>query len=445
MSFSIGRFRSRSVRAASAAVLAATLALTAACSDDGGGGGGNQAPQAVDEVEPFPEYPAPEGGNGGATDVGVTETTIETGSPIAASGPLPDAQLGTYLGVQAYYEMVNESGGIYGRKLNASRVETGFDANTGLSVCTEYIPKSFAFVGTQSNVDSVCRPLVQKDGIPWVGSWFDPGYYELDNAWNPVSTFPLGETVSTPYEQYKKIAPDASKVAIIWVNTAGIEGVVPQSVNGWEEVGVDVVYNYGVPPDTVDMTPYVLEAKKKGADVVDAFAMDVTQTSRLAKAIFQQAWEPKLKVNYATYDAKFHDLAGAGAAAGWSTNTVYGTLPFFDADVMNATDGGKNFLYWWNKTTDKPLDNFAVEGWIHAHAFVQGLIDAGPELTRAKLLKALNDLEDMDYGGLTPVYEDPGKEGLNCGLVVTSTEDGWEQSEPDEGFECVGEVYNWLD
>jgi branched-chain amino acid transport system substrate-binding protein len=437
------RIRVRPARAALAAVVAASLAVTVACGSSDSNDSGVGKPVA--EVDPFPAHPAPAGGNGGATDVGVTATEIDTGSPIAASGPLPDAQLGTFLGVQAYYAMVNASGGIYGRKLKATRVETGFDANTGLSVCTEYIPKSFAFVGTQSNVDAVCRPLVQKSGIPWVGSWFDPQYYDLPNAWNPTSTAPYGTASSVVQDLYKTIAPDISKVAIIWVNTAGIEGFVPSGVAGWEHAGLKVVYNYGVPPDTVDMTPYVLEAKKKGADVVDAFAMDVTQTSRLAKAIYQQGWEPKLKTNYAVYDAKWHDLAGPGASEGWSTNTTYGTIPFFDSDAMNKTEGGKNFLYWWHKTTDKPLDNFAIEGWIHADAFVQGLIDAGPEITRAKLLTALNNLHDIDYGGLTAKYSDPGKQLLNCAVVVTTTKDGWKQTAPEgSGFGCTGETYQWL-
>jgi hypothetical protein len=51
--------------------------------------------------------------------------------------------------------MVNASGGIYGRKLNLTELNTSYDPGVGLTMFTKYIPQMFAMNGTQSNVDSV--------------------------------------------------------------------------------------------------------------------------------------------------------------------------------------------------------------------------------------------------------------------------------------------------
>ena len=424
------------------------VVVVSACGSSGSGGssasstsaGGTTAKSggAVEAPAPFPKHPAPSGGNGGATDVGVTATSIDTGSPVAASGPLPGAQLGTYLGGKAYYAYVNASGGIFGRKLNTTRLETGFDANQGQAVCTKYIPKMFALVATQSNVDAACFPLVKKTGIPWIGTWFDPEFYALPNALSNLSTTPPGTFGDTACKLYKKANPSISKAAILWVNTAGIEQFVKSEVACWKRAGVKVVYNYGADPQAPNMTPYVLQAKNKGADIMDAFAVDVTQASRIAQAMQQQAWNPPLKTNYAVYDAKWHKLAGA-AGDGWQTTLTYGTAPFLDDTAMERIPGGRRFLYWFRKVNPKqPIDAFAVQGWMAASFFVQGLIDAGPKLTRAKLLKALNDIPEWDNDGLSPKIANPGKAFNNCTAIMQATKDGYSQK---LGPTCAGGTF----
>jgi ABC-type branched-subunit amino acid transport system substrate-binding protein len=427
------------------ACLVTTLTLgAAACKSSSSAssqtGGGTATTPAT--VSAFAKYPAPSGGNGGSTDVGVTATSINVGSPIAASGPLPGAQLGTYLGAKAYYAWVNASGGIYGRQLNLTHIETGFDANVGLSECTKYIPTMFAMNATQSNVDAACYPLVQKSGIPWIGGWFDPQYYALPNALSPFSETPYGQEPTTSYQLYKQANPSISKVAILWVNTAGIASFVKSDVAGWTSVGVKTVYDYGVGPDVANLTPYIIQARQSGADILDAFAVDVTEASRIAQAMAQQNWQPTLKINYAIYDASWHKLAGPGAP-GWETTTTYNTLPFLDPAAMETTPGGKEFEYWWNKVNpNQPIDTFSIEGWVAAAYFVQGLIDAGPKLTRADLLAAVKNIKNFSAGGVMPSHN-PGKSAVMCGLVMQSTASGYVQAYPKSGFTCTGTIVTY--
>lgn len=452
--------RSRRRTLAAVSVLGAVALAAAACGSSGGssaaaGGGSSGAASGASgsipaSVAAFPKYPAPSGGNGGGNgQIGVTASSIAVGSPIAAGNGVSNAQIGTFLGAQAYYAMVNASGGIYGRKLNLTEMNTTFDPNVGLGVFTKYIPQMFAMNGTQSNVDAVAYNLVQQSGIPWVGEAFDPQYYALPNQVNYQPTLPYGQASNASYALYKTANPSISKVAIIWVNTAGIQPFVNSDVAGWNSVGVKVVYNVGISGTIANLTPYVIQARAKGADVVDAFAVDITEAGRLAQAMQQQGWNPTLKTNYSIYDASWHQLAGSGAT-GWQTVSTYDTLPFLDDAALDATTGGAQFLYWTNKVSPgQPLDVFTIEGWVQAALFVQGLIKAGPDLTRADLLTSLKAIRNFSADGVIPVTPDPTAKGSLpaqfCNNVQESTASGYQQLSPKTGaFTCVPQkVYSY--
>ena len=434
-------------------VMAALVTTAAACGSSGGspaaqGGssGSGAAPATAAHVAAFPKYPSPSGGNGGSNgQIGLTATSVAVGSPIAAGNGVSNAQIGTFLGAQAYYAMVNASGGIYGRKLNITELNTTFDPNVGLSVFTKYVPQMFAMNGTQSNVDAVAFSMVGKAGIPWVGTWFDPQYYALPNAVSDIEDqLPYGQEANATYALYKKANPSISKVAIIWVNTAGIQPFVDGDVEGWASVGVKTVYNVGISGTIANLTPYVIQARAKGADVVDAFAEDITEAARLAQDMQQQGWSPTLKTNYAIYDASWHQLAGAGAA-GWETTPTYDNVAFLNDKALNSTVGGAQFLYWTHKLApSQPLNVFTAEGWAQAAFFVQGLIGAGPDLTRAKLLAALQKIRNFNGGGLLASQPQPAVKGtvppMYCGDVQESTATGYTQVLPTQGqFACVPE------
>ncbi len=405
--------------------------------------GGSPTGGAATSAPAFSAHPAPSGGNGGSNgQIGLTGTSIAVGSPIAAGNGVSNAQIGTYLGAKAYYAMVNASGGIYGRMLNLTEMNTTFDANVGLSIFTKYIPSMLAMNGTESNVDAAAYDLVKSSGIPWVGQWFDPQFYALPNALSFIPTLPYGQASNATYALYKAANPSISKVAILWVNTSGIAPFVKSDVQGWQSVGVKTVYNVGVSGTLANLTPYVIQARSKGADVVDAFAEDITEAGRLAQDMQQQGWNPTLKTNYAIYDPSWHSLAGAGAA-NWQTTPTFATVAFLDNSVLKSSTGGSQFLFWTHKVApSQPVNVFTVQGWVQAAFFVQGLIGAGPDLTRAKLLTALSSVRNFDADGMIPTVAVPTAKGTlpaqYCGNVFESTASGYKQVLPKTGnFICV--------
>lgn len=135
------------------------------------GGGGGVLPPGRAGLECAP------GKNGGATDQGVTGTTIEMATTVAESGS-GAAFLGEVrYGMDAVVSKVNAAGGICGRKLVIQYVDDGWDAQKGAQYLRNFIQQGiFAIpVGPSSeglrvvidsgDVDRGKIPVVGTDGM----------------------------------------------------------------------------------------------------------------------------------------------------------------------------------------------------------------------------------------------------------------------------------------
>jgi hypothetical protein len=68
--------------------------------------------------------PAPEGGNGGSTDVGVAATEIKIGGAFFNGGFLDKYSRSSEQAAAAYFNLINDNGGIYGRKIKYVTCDT---------------------------------------------------------------------------------------------------------------------------------------------------------------------------------------------------------------------------------------------------------------------------------------------------------------------------------
>jgi hypothetical protein len=171
---------------------------------------------------------------------------------------------------------------------------------------------------------------------------------------------------------------------------------------------------------------------------VDTSTMDVTNASRVAQAMAEQGWNPKLKVGYTSYNPDWQSLTGDGGA-GWQA--ALSTVPYQSQDELNATEGGKEFLkYWGAKNPGKEPDIFDVYGWINASLFVQGAIGSGADLTRSGMLAGIDALDTFDAGGLIGEQKKPigGHNVLTCFIIVKtdSATKAATREYPDKGFDC---------
>src|SRR4029077_588186 len=106
-----------------------------------------------------PNGAPPAGGNGGATDVGVTATSITIGNVSDLGGPVPGLFQGGPYGTQAYFDYINSQGGVYGRKLYLKTVDDKLDCSQNEAAYHNLAGSVSAFVGSWS-LDDYCGAQV---------------------------------------------------------------------------------------------------------------------------------------------------------------------------------------------------------------------------------------------------------------------------------------------
>jgi ABC-type branched-subunit amino acid transport system substrate-binding protein len=396
-------------------------------------GGGSGTPGATVAGGATTTTAAPAGGNGGATDVGVTGDTITIGNVSTLSGPVPGLFQGAVIGTQAFVAYQNSLGGIFGRKFKLDVRDDQFDTGQNRSQTTDVIGKDFGLIGSFSLYDDAALPAMEKSGIPNIQVPLTQGLQEspVNFSVNPVRRgTPLG-----PFNFLKGKFPDAIGAV------GGLYGDVPAAKDAYlnnkaamESIGYKFVYERGFAATETDFTADVVRMRQAGVKFFYTNA-DVKGDARIAKAMLQQGFKPDVFITGGTsYDNSFIPLAGdAGEGVlNLGTQAMYlgedaGSIP--EIALMNQ---------WMNKVRPgyKP-DLFAAYGWGSMRLLMKAMQDAGPQLTRAKIVAALKKIDSFDGNGLFPNAGPASKRPASCYIfekVVNGKFERWESPPP--GFRC---------
>lgn len=379
----------------------------------------------------------PAGGNGGATDVGVTATSITVGSATDLSGPVPGLFEGAVVGVKAYFNYINSQGGVYGRQLELDVADSQTSCSGDEDATQSLINKVFAFVGSIAVYDNCgAQVLAQHTNIPDVSSAVSKQAAVLPNEF---SAEPGGMGYQTgAYAYYARVYGTA-------VQHAGdIYPDIPDTVTetGYEEaaaesVGWKFVYKDAVEATDTNFTPDILRMEAEGVKVVE-MELTAQDCATLIQEEAQQNWHP-INILYFAYDRQFVQLAGgaqnADGTVGWTDSPLY----FGQQDARDIPEVGL-FQTWMAKTnSSQTLDTYAWSGWAQAELFVDALKAAGPKATRAGLLAALRNIKSYNGNGFVAPTDPADKQASNC-FVLWQVENGKfvRVDTPATGYDCAG-------
>jgi branched-chain amino acid transport system substrate-binding protein len=322
---------------------------------------------------------------------GVTENQVLIGSCSALEGPSHFLGVETVTGAKAYFNLINEEGGVNGRKLKLISADDSYDpAKT--EACFDHLmsEKVFAlgfFVGTPTAVKYI--PMAESAKIPLVGlftgaqtlytplrhwiinvraSYFDETREQVDGLWKTLG--------------YKKIGviypEDAFGTAVLEGVKAALEkhGAEPAATGSYQrqtaQVGGAIDAVRGASPDAV---------------VVVGPANTVAPILKQAHA---KGWKPLfLTVSFVGTDELIAE-AGADAEGVVITQVV---PPYYMTEQKSVA------LYRraLGKYFPSSLPNFvSLEGFVDAMVLVEGLKRAGKDLTREGLIHAIESIHDHD-------------------------------------------------
>jgi branched-chain amino acid transport system substrate-binding protein len=337
-------------------------------------------------------------------DPGATDTEIKIGNISPYTGLY--SEYGAVARAEAaYFQMINDRGGINGRKIDFVSVDDGSDTGKSVELAHKLVEQDrvlliFSSFGSESN--EAIRKYMNDKKVPQLfvqassAVFDDPAHF----PWT-MGFFATYRTEGSAYAKYILQSKPGAKIAVLYANTdAGREYLTGVHDGLGKKASAMIVKE--VPYEQTDPTlsSQIEALKSSGADVFInlAFGKFATQAIRSAYDI---GWHPLQFIPNASLSiAAFIDPAGREKAAGIITNARSKAWIHAQAQRDPAVS---EFLDWMSKYNPKASlrDQLNVAGYERAQVLVEVLKKCGNDLTRANVMKQAAGL-DLELGMLRP-------------------------------------------
>ena len=330
---------------------------------------------------------APAGGNGGATDAGVTATTIKIGGTFFNGGYLDKYGKVSENAARAYFDYINDNGGICGRKIQYVTCDTAGTADGTTGCLTKLANQDKVFIMGPSldfNLDIV-QPTLARQKLPWVGS---SGLYgeEFTSPWM-YPTQLSGPAVGALIAEYAATKLNLKKIGVSFLNDVAGPGCTQRVQKVAAANGAQVVKTASNTEIETSLDSQVATLKNAGVDSV-LFCNDPVNTVKFIQAAQRVGWKPTFVGGYVAAD-------DVPQAAGSNGKGMYG-FSFWDFYKNNTPSVSKYRQiteYYFPQTFHHFYEQACYVG---AEAIVDALRKAGPNLTRDDFVKALKTFTNYD-------------------------------------------------
>lgn len=324
---------------------------------------------------------------------GVESHQILIGSCAALDGPAGFLGRETVTGASAYFDYVNNSGGVNGRKLQLLAFDDGYEPAKA-EFCFKRLLKEniFAagfFVGTPTAAKYV--PMAEENKVPVVGlftgaqmlytplkhyvlnvraSYHDETREQVDNLWNALGVHKIG--VIYQDDAFGSAVLEGLQLAL------RKHGAAPAGMGTFTRNTVDV--DRGIAT--------VRAANPQAVLLVGPYA----PVAAIVKKAHAEGWHPIFLTVSFVGTEKFISEAGKDADGTIITQVV---PPYTRTDFPTVA------LYLQALRTYYPNEHpsfVSLEGFVDAMVMVEGLKRAGKDPTREKLISALETIENKDLG-----------------------------------------------
>lgn len=332
---------------------------------------------------------------------GITDDSIRVGNSAAVSGAYAPVGAPFNAGIVAYFDMVNEEGGVHGREIEFVHTDDEFDPAIGRAALQTLVEDEeiFALVGHFGTpVIAATIDEIKEYGIPAV--YFAAGIGQLYNneaEGNERVVMPVQPIYTTEGEMMLSRAVgdfEAETVGIIYTNDdAGLD-MLEGAQNKAEELGVELVSEQ-VPAGATDVSAAVTSIINSDVDfVIGASIQDTLPT--IVKALVAQGSNADLITSYVNVDASISSQIWGDIEGQFD---VYG-----NGWVDLASEESQENLGIMNEWVASDYENnvYAMTGWIAAHFFTEGMERLGEDLpTWDAYIDAMeSDPVDNPFGGV---------------------------------------------
>jgi branched-chain amino acid transport system substrate-binding protein len=339
-----------------------------------------------------------------ADEPGVTNTELKIGQTMPYSGPA--SAYGTIGKAEAaYFKMVNDQGGVNGRKINLVSLDDGYSPPKTVEqirrlVEEENVAFIFQSLGTPSN--TAIQKYMNAKKVPQLfvatgaSKWGDPKDFHWTMGWQPDY-----RTEARIYAKYILKEKPNAKIGVLYQNDDFGKDYLIGLKEGLGDKAKMIVQeaSYEVTDPTIDSQ--VVSLQSAGADVLVTAATPKFAAQTIRKA-YDIGWKPlHLMTNVSVSVASVITPAGPEKAVG-----MISAAYIKDPNDPNWTDdaGMKQWRAFMAK--DFPdgdvKDASNVYGYGVAMTLVQVLKQCGNDVSRENVMKQAANLKNFDVPVLLP-------------------------------------------
>jgi len=323
---------------------------------------------------------------------GVTSKTVLLGQSAAFSGPAAQLGIQMNIGTKTYLEYVNARGGVYGRKLQLKTRDDRYEATLAVETTKKLIEedKVFAlisYVGTPTT--GAAMPVLTEAKVPLVGP-----FTGAELLRTPVNRYVFNVRASY-YDETEKIVEQLvstgnKKIAVFFQDDsygqAGLKGVeIAMGKRNLKIAALGKVERNTVKVE--DAVKSINTAQPDGVVMISAY-------TSIAEFVRQ--------MKRAGSTTQFHNVSfvGSKALADSLKDDGYGVaisqvVPFPWSPSVPIV---KEYQEIMAKAGNTDFNFSSLEGFIVAKVMVEGLKRTGKDLTREKLVAALESMNNVDLG-----------------------------------------------
>ena len=334
----------------------------------------------------------------GDPEIGITKGEIKIGTWAPLTGPA------THLGVSAkavdaYFKYINEEeGGVHGRKLTLITKDDAYDPTRTPGVVTELVEQDlvFAIVGGHGTANCLAvKDYLALEMVPWVNPGSGSRVWTIPVQAYVFSIYPSYVTEARALAEYAVKELGADRVGMMYQDDSfgreGQEGALLALGRLDKELLISVPYSIG----ETDFSDKAKQLRVKVLDTVMLWGIpshvaplleEFKKANDLVK-FRSMEFHPKLLGSGVLADPSMLEAAGEL----WEGAIVASGVPNPDSDepgVVRAREIMSKYA------PDVPFGSYALMGLVRAELLVEGIKRAGPNITRVRLILALESLEE---------------------------------------------------
>ena len=331
-------------------------------------------------------------------DPGLTDDCIKVGTILPSKGRLAELGQAIKLALAAYFDEINQQGGLYHRRIELQVLEVPESS----AMITAHVKRQlqeqeiFALVGALiAGDEKELAALVENEEVPLIGPF----------ALDPQIGFPLNRQVFYLFSGLKdqaralvdfaapKIRASNHRLAIVYPENGIAPGAAEAVERQCQQSGWTPPAKVSYQPGRLEAAKLVLRLSQEETDLVFFFGSGAEQLTFTQEAE-RRRWAPQLFL--------LGSLTGKEAldAPLSFTNKIFLAYPSLPSDQTRA--GAMEYRALLEKR-QLPTQHLAtqISALSAAKILVEGLKLAGKDLSREKLIAALEGLYEFDTG-LTP-------------------------------------------